>query len=39
MFKQISKGKATFIDVIIKADVQGSAEAIESSISKLSTKK
>ena len=37
MFKQISKGEETFIDVIIKADVQGSAEAIESSISKLST--
>jgi translation initiation factor IF-2 len=36
MFKQISKGEETFIDVIIKADVQGSAEAIESSILKLS---
>ena len=36
MFKQISKGEETFIDVIIKADVQGSAEAIEGSISKLS---
>ena len=37
MFKQISKGEETIINVIIKADVQGSAEAIESSISKLST--
>ena len=37
MFKQISKGEETIIHVIIKADVQGSAEAIESSISKLST--
>jgi len=37
MFKQISKGEETFVDVIIKADVQGSAEAIESSILKLST--
>ncbi|SVA40461.1 uncharacterized protein METZ01_LOCUS93315, partial [marine metagenome] len=37
MFKKISKGEETIICVIIKADVQGSAEAIESSISKLST--
>ena len=37
MFKQISKGEETLVHVIIKADVQGSAEAIESSISKLST--
>ena len=37
MFKKITKGEETFINVIIKADVQGSAEAIESSISKLST--
>ena len=37
MFKKISKGEETFIHIIIKADVQGSAEAIESSISKLST--
>ena len=37
MFEQISTGKATSLPVIIKADVQGSAEAIESSISKLST--
>ena len=31
------QGKATSLPVIIKADVQGSAEAIESSIIKLST--
>jgi translation initiation factor IF-2 len=37
MFKQISKGEQTLIHAVIKADVQGSAEAIESSISKLST--
>jgi translation initiation factor IF-2 len=37
MFKKISKGEETIICVIIKADVQGSAEAIESSILKLST--
>ena len=37
MFQQISKGQATSLPVIIKADVQGSAEAIESSILKLST--
>jgi len=37
MFDQISSGKATSLPVIIKADVQGSAEAIESSIKKLST--
>ena len=37
MFEQISAGKATSLPVIIKADVQGSAEAIESSIIKLST--
>tara|TARA_B110000438_G_scaffold291986_1_gene329685 strand:- start:520 stop:1827 length:1308 start_codon:yes stop_codon:yes gene_type:complete len=37
MFEQISAGEATSLPVIIKADVQGSAEAIESSISKLST--
>ena len=36
MFKQISKGEETFINVIIKADVLGSAEAIEGSVSKLS---
>ena len=37
MFEQISVGQATLLPVIIKADVQGSAEAIESSIIKLST--
>jgi translation initiation factor IF-2 len=37
MFKQISKGEQTLIHAVIKADVQGSAEAIENSISKLST--
>ena len=37
MFNQISTGKVTSLPVIIKADVQGSAEAIESSIIKLST--
>jgi len=37
MFEQISTGKATSLPVIIKADVQGSAEAIENSITKLST--
>ena len=37
MFEQISAGQATSLPVIIKADVQGSAEAIESSIIKLST--
>ena len=37
MFQKISEGKATSLPVIIKADVQGSAEAIENSIIKLST--
>ena len=37
MFEQISAGEASSLPVIIKADVQGSAEAIESSIIKLST--
>ena len=37
MFEQISAGQATSLPVIIKADVQGSTEAIESSIIKLST--
>jgi len=37
MFEQISTGKASLLPVIIKADVQGSAEAIENSITKLST--
>ena len=36
MFEQISAGEETSLPVIIKADVQGSAEAIESSIIKLS---
>ena len=37
MFEQISVGQASLLPVIIKADVQGSAEAIENSIIKLST--
>ena len=37
MFDNISTGKASTLPVIIKADVQGSAEAIESSLIKLST--
>ena len=37
MFAQINKGKATSLPVVIKTDVQGSAEAIENSITKLST--
>ena len=37
MFKKISAGEVISLPVIIKADVQGSAEAIESSIIKLST--
>ena len=37
MFDQISAGQASSLPVIIKADVQGSAEAIESSIINLST--
>ena len=37
MFENISSGKATSLPIIIKADVQGSAEAIENSIKKLST--
>jgi len=37
MFEQISTGEVGSLPVIIKADVQGSAEAIDSSISKLST--
>ena len=37
MFDQISTGEVGSLPVIIKADVQGSAEAIDSSISKLST--
>ncbi len=37
MFAQINKGDARELPVVIKADVQGSAEAIENSIVKLST--
>ena len=37
MFEQINQGKATSLPIIIKADVQGSAEAIENSVVKLST--
>ena len=37
MFAQINKGEATNLPVVIKTDVQGSAEAIENSITKLST--
>ena len=36
MFAQINKGEASSLPVVIKTDVQGSAEAIESSITKLS---
>jgi translation initiation factor IF-2 len=37
MFEQINQGKATSLPIIIKTDVQGSAEAIENSVIKLST--
>ena len=37
MFAQINMGEATSLPVVIKTDVQGSAEAIENSITKLST--
>ncbi len=37
MFQQINQGKASSLPIIIKADVQGSAEAIENSVLKLST--
>ncbi len=37
MFAQINKGQVTELPVLIKTDVQGSAEAIENSITKLST--
>ncbi len=37
MFENISSGKASILPVVIKADVEGSAEAIENSISNLST--
>ncbi len=36
MFQKISQGKISSLPVIIKADVQGSAEAIENSITNLS---
>ena len=37
MFAKINKGEASSLPVVIKTDVQGSAEAIENSITKLST--
>ncbi len=37
MFEQINQGKASSLPIIIKADVQGSTEAIENSVKKLST--
>ena len=37
MFEQINQGKISSLPIIIKADVQGSAEAIENSVIKLST--
>ncbi len=37
MFAKINKGEATSLPVVIKTDVQGSAEAIENSLIKLST--
>ena len=37
MFEQINQGKASSLPIIIKTDVQGSAEAIENSVTKLST--
>ncbi len=37
MFEQINQGKASSLPIIIKADVQGSTEAIENSVIKLST--
>ena len=37
MFQKITEGKASSLPIIIKADVQGSAEAIENSITKLSS--
>ncbi len=37
MFAQINKGETSSLPVLIKTDVQGSAEAIENSILKLST--
>ena len=37
MFEQISLGQTSILPVVIKADVHGSAEAIDNSITKLST--
>ncbi len=37
MFQQINQGKVSSLPIIIKADVQGSSEAIENSVTKLST--
>ncbi|WP_461204421.1 translation initiation factor IF-2 [Clostridium sp. DL1XJH146] len=37
LYSQIKEGKVKELDVIIKADVQGSVEAIKSSLEKLST--
>ena len=37
MFEKINQGKASSLPIIIKTDVQGSAEAIENSVTKLST--
>ncbi len=37
MFEEINQGKASSLPIIIKTDVQGSAEAIENSVIQLST--
>ncbi|MDC6448205.1 translation initiation factor IF-2 [Alphaproteobacteria bacterium] len=37
MFEKINQGKVSSLPIIIKTDVQGSAEAIENSVTKLST--
>ncbi len=37
MFQQINQGKVSALPIIIKADVQGSSEAIENSVTQLST--
>ncbi|MCL2322190.1 MAG: translation initiation factor IF-2 [Oscillospiraceae bacterium] len=37
LYSQIKEGKIKELDIIVKADVQGSAEAIHSSLEKLST--
>ncbi len=37
MFEKINKGQISSLPILIKTDVQGSAEAIETSITKLST--